>query len=259
MFPLNSLLVAILPKLKAVLLSPITLCVIIVLLALHDCTGHKPSVDTLQEMQALRVQLKNDSSAIKYYVALDKTHVTEMQGLVNQNIGLLEEIYQKDSINAKYHTKIENLQALLRTRQIDTVYLKQDTAFIDRPYPVYNKDSSAFTLQGRFTDPWYSVTAKVSSDPKKLAGSLYLIATDSVTYFFDRRKKGTWPFRKEMPFVTIKHANPYINEIGVQYVEVPDVYRPKKWSIGIQGGVMLLPTPGTIYIGLGIQRSLIRF
>jgi hypothetical protein len=210
-------------------------------------------------MQQLRVQLKNDSSAIRRFMALDSTHVTEMKGLISENMGLLEELYQKDSINAKYHTKIQNLQALLRTRTHDTVWLKQDTAFIDRPYPVYNKDSSAFTLKGRFTDPWYSATATVSSDPKKMPGSLYLIATDSVTYFFDRRKTGTWPFRKEMPYVTIKHANPYINEIGVQYVQVPDVYRPKKWSIGIQGGVMLLPTPGTIYIGLGVQRSLIRF
>lgn len=239
-----------------------TLALIVAILVLlsivFDACNDKKHETTLKELQEVRAKLADDSSKLKVYIANDSTKATQIQALSGIADDLVKELHNVDAINDKYKIKIGKLEGVLSTRLRDTIYLPQDTAYLPGDTK-YLPDSSAHTLTGRFNNHWYAATATVSSDPMKMKGSLSLIVIDSVKYFFDSRKTGTWPFRKENSYVTIVHANPFIAEKGAQFVKVPTITRSKKWAIGIQTGVLFYPNLGSMYVGAGITRTLIRF
>lgn len=227
----------------------------------------KKSDATLKQLHVAEKKIADDSTKIKVLTAKDGTHVSQIAAITGITDELVKELYKVDAINDKYKTHIGKLEGVLATRLRDTIYLPQDTVRMAGDTQ-YLPDSSAHTLTGRFNNHWYAATATVSSDPMKMKGSLSLIVIDSVRYFFDTRKVGTWPFKKSTiwpftkseSFVTIVHANPFIKEKGISYTKVPkEIGRPKKWAIGIQTGVMAYPLPGTYYFGFGLSRVLIRF
>lgn len=247
--------------------SVILFIALLLVLQLLTCKKNRQADATLKELHAAQKQLADDSTKIKVLVAKDSTQASQVKALSGITDELAKELYKVDAINDKYKAHIGKLEGVLATRLRDTIYLPQDTVRMAGDTQ-YLPDSSAHTLTGRFNNHWYAATATVSSDPMKMKGSLSLIVIDSVRYFFDTRKVGTWPFKKSTiwpftkseSFVTIVHANPFIKEKGISYTKVPkEIGRPKKWAIGIQTGVMAYPLPGTYYFGFGLSRVLIRF
>lgn len=236
-------------------LDPKVLLVVIAVFMYRDCT-QKPTPDALTELQALREALKDDSSTVKVIVAEDSTSMVHVQALEASNSRILEELFNVKAINKKFGTEIKDVKLAMQTRTRDTVYLPQDTA-VTVP-PEYTPDSSAHTLTGIFNNPWYMAKAVVSSNPSKLPGSLSLVVKDSVTYLFNTKRSGSLFNRREDMEVSITHANPYIKEVGVKVVRVPYTNKPKKWGIGVQAGMTIIPIPQP-YLGIGVTRTFIRF
>lgn len=231
------------------------LCTLLFILTFKSCKQDETIKSYVAEKQLLEQRLKDDSSAITYYEDENKNLLTRAQMAEASSSEIVEELFGLQKVNERFRTDIKNLQIAIQTRKRDTVLIYQDTGSVKIQYTT---DSSAFALTGTFNNPWYMAKAKVSSDIHKIPGSLSLVVMDTTLITVDKKRVGSIFNRRDEYSVSILHANPYVKELGVKSVVVSPA-KPKKWAISLQTGTMLLPTPGQLYLGVGISRNLIQF
>lgn len=64
--------------------------------------------------------------------------------------------------------------------------------------------------------------------------------------------------RTYKPIVTITSSNPLVQITDIESIKM-DSFKPKKWSVGIQGGYGVTKDGLSPYVGIGISRSILRF
>lgn len=230
------------------------LITLLLMFTLKMCKQEDTIKNYVAEKEALEQRLKDDSSAITYYEEENGRLLSRAVVAEASTSEVIEEFFKVSDINKRFGTKIKDLETAIQSRSKDSVIIYQDTGSV---VIRYLPDSSAFSLTGIFNNPWYMAKATVSSNIHKLPGSISLVVMDTTLITIDKTRVGSIFNRRDQYNVSILHANPYVKELGIKSITVPPA-KPKKWGIGVQAGMMLLPTTQP-YLGIGVSRNIIQF
>lgn len=124
-------------------------------------------------------------------------------------------------------------EMMVLTDTITEVYIDTFTAYKPQPYKVVVRDTVAVNSFQNSTD-WKVLVQEI----KEYKDSTYYAKISGINAYLEEIRV--------YPKTIIQYIN--TNE----YIYVP----PKKWSIGIQGGVGITPKGLQPYIGFGVQRRI---
>ena len=116
---------------------------------------------------------------------------------------------------------------------ITEVYIDTFTAYKPQPYKVVVRDTVAVNSFQNSTD-WKVLVQEI----KEYKDSTYYAKISGINAYLEEIR------------VYPKTITQYVNT--KEYIYIP----PKKWSIGIQGGVGITPKGLQPYIGFGVQRKI---
>jgi hypothetical protein len=205
-----------------------------------------------------------DSSS--YWKNVANNAVASLHG-AQDDFGIIEERY-KDSIAKIYKTK----PRLIKEIVVASTKSESDIPPVGEPEWTIAKNDSDYFSTGNVVGTKFDTTSiflsnkliKRGNVKQKFENSYYtadvqigdssymhLVGYDTTTLIWKRVKQ-------ELQ-LDISHANPDVKIIGLAGYRIPDK-KPKRWGIGAQIGMgYSIGFKPSIYIGVGLQRTIIRF
>jgi len=161
----------------------------------------------------------------------------------------------KDSIAKVYNSKTKFLKEILVIDQKGDADI-EPTGPVERDfYPVYMTDCppEVKNIRQRFSNEWYDATVQIGD-----SSYLHLKAQDRITVVWKQVNEGSIFHRKKYLQLDVSNENPDVTVTGLKTFRVNEK-KPKQWSVGLQVGYGISGRKPSIYVGIGISKSIIRF